>query len=220
MTTTATEMPPRQLTMFRLVVSLATGIAAGVVTAIMGNWRYALGTGWVAAAGVFDVWLWLATWHLTADQTADHATAEDPNRPIGDVIMLSASVASLGGLALVLVYAHETAGAARALLALLAVGTVAMSWLTVHTIFTLRYASLYYGVPVGGIDFNQEERPNYQDFAYLGLTLGMTYQVSDTNLQNSRIRGTALRHALLSYLFGAIILAAAVNLIAGLGSLG
>jgi uncharacterized membrane protein len=216
--TTAITTTPRPLTMWRLFISLLTGTVAAVVTAIMGDWRYALGVGWVAAALVFDTWIWLATWHLSAEQTAAHATAEDPNRPIGDVIMLSASVASLAALALVLVDAHDATGAAQVLLALLAVASVAMSWITVHTIFTLRYASLYYGTPIGGIDFNQEERPDYRDFAYLALTLGMTYQVSDTNLQNSVVRGTALRHALLSYVFGAIILAAAVNLIAGLGS--
>lgn len=60
--------------------------------------------------------------------------------------------------------------------------------------------------------------PDDRDFAYVALTLGMTFQVSDTELQNSDIRATALRHALLSYVFGAVILAAAVNLIAGLGN--
>ena len=55
-----------------------------------------------------------------------------------------------------------------------------------------------------------------QDFAYLALTIGMTFQVSDTNLQTKAIRRTALGHALLSYLFGALIIATTLNLIAGL----
>jgi uncharacterized membrane protein len=71
-------------------------------------------------------------------------------------------------------------------------------------------------VIVGGIDFNQDERPSYVDFGYLALTIGMTFQVSDTDLQRPAIRVTALRHALLSYLFGAVILAATINLVAGL----
>jgi uncharacterized membrane protein len=117
----------------------------------------------------------------------------------------------------VLVYAHQEAGLARGMLALLGVVSVAVSWFAVHTIFALRYARLYYGDPVGGIDFNQDERPVYPDFAYLALTIGMTFQVSDTNLRNSAVRRTALQHALLSYLFGSIILASAINLIVGLG---
>lgn len=67
-------------------------------------------------------------------------------------------------------------------------------------------------------NFNQNISPRYLDFAYLAFTLGMTFQVSDTDLETTAIRATALRHALLSYLFGAVILAATINLIAGLGT--
>jgi uncharacterized membrane protein len=66
------------------------------------------------------------------------------------------------------------------------------------------------------VNFNQDEPPDYVDFAYLAFTIGMTFQVSDTDLQESAIRHTALRHALLSYLFGAVIVAGTINLVAGL----
>jgi uncharacterized membrane protein len=211
---------PRPLTMARLAVSVGAGAVAAVLTILLSNWRYAPSVGWDATAIVFCAWIWRAIWPLSAEQTAARATAEDPNRAIRDVIMLSASVASLAALGLVLVAAHAAAGMTQLLLALLAVLTVAMSWFSVHTIFTLRYALLYYAEPAGGISFNQKQPPDYRDFAYVALTLGMTFQVSDTNLESSEIRGTALRHALLSYLFGAVILAATVNLIAGLGSSG
>ena len=206
--------------MARLAVSVCVGAVAAVLTIILGNWRYAPSIGWDATAIVFCTWIWRAIWPLSAEQTAAQATAEDPSRAVGDVIMLSACVASLGALGLVIVEAHAAAGATQLMLALLAVLSVAMSWFSVHTIFTLRYALLYYAEPVGGIGFNQQDRPAYRDFAYVALTLGMTFQVSDTNLESSEVRGTALRHALLSYLFGAVILAATVNLVAGLGSSG
>jgi uncharacterized membrane protein len=101
-------------------------------------------------------------------------------------------------------------------LAALALATVALSWLLVHTLFTLRYASLYYADDDGGVDFNQVEPPRYADFAYLSFTLGMTFQVSDTSLTSSVMRAAALRHALMSFLFGSIILATLINLVAGL----
>ena len=41
---------------------------------------------------------------------------------------------------------------------------------------------------VGGINFNEDDPPNYSDFAYLALTIGMTFQVSDTDF-TARIRG-------------------------------
>ena len=66
------------------------------------------------------------------------------------------------------------------------------------------------------MSFNQDEPPRYLDFAYLSFTIGMTFQVSDTNLESTAVRATALRQALLSYLFGAIILATTVNFIVSL----
>jgi uncharacterized membrane protein len=94
---------------------------------------------------------------------------------------------------------------------------VALAWATVHTLFTTRYAKLYYTGRDGGIEFNEPGPPRYTDFAYVAFTIGMTYQVSDTTLQTSQMRRTALRHALLSYVFGVGIIATTINLVAGLG---
>jgi len=116
------------------------------------------------------------------------------------------------------VQASSDKGATQGLAAGLGVLSVAVSWLVLHTLFTLRYALLYYTGNNGGIDFNQKAAPRYTDFAYLAFTIGMTFQVSDTDLSTHTIRATALRHALLAYLFGSLILAATVNLVASLAS--
>ena len=60
--------------------------------------------------------------------------------------------------------------------------------------------------------------PRLSDFAYLSFTLGMTYQVSDTDLKTPAVRRLVLRHTLLSYLFGTVIVAATINLVVGLAS--
>ena len=91
-----------------------------------------------------------------------------------------------------------------------------LSWLAVQTVFTLRYAHLYYSRRPGGIDFNGDEEPDYRDFAYLALTIGMTYQVSDTNLTTKVMRRTATRQGLLSYVFGTFVVAMTINVVAGL----
>jgi uncharacterized membrane protein len=98
----------------------------------------------------------------------------------------------------------------------LAVASVVVSWTVVQTVFTSRYARLHYAEPEGRINFNQEPPPRHSDFAYLAVTIGMTFQVSDTDLHTAEIRATALRHALLSYLLGAVILATTINLVSGL----
>jgi uncharacterized membrane protein len=77
------------------------------------------------------------------------------------------------------------------------------------------YARLYHSPPTGGIDF-AGEAPGYVDFAYLALTVGMTFQISDTDRTSRPIRRVALHHALLAYLFGTVIVAITVGSVAGL----
>jgi uncharacterized membrane protein len=141
----------------------------------------------------------------------------DPTRPVADVLVQVAAVASLVAVGVVLGQAASRHGAEQVLLAALGVVSVALSWVVVHTVYTLRYARLYYTPPVGGVEFNGPEEPRFSDFAYLAFTLGMTFQVSDTNLQTNRFRKLALGQSLLSYLFGTVIVAATVNLIVSLG---
>jgi uncharacterized membrane protein len=111
-------------------------------------------------------------------------------------------VAVSAGAGLVLVRAGHSNGLSKALLIGISVASIVVAWSVVHTVYSLRYAKLYYDERAGGIDFNDEGAPCYIDFAYLALTIGMTFQVSDTNLKTTNIRRTALRHALLSYTLG------------------
>ena len=195
---------------------VAVGILAGLASGLLGNWLLAPAIGWAVAAVLYIGWVWISVVPLDAATTAAHATREDPSRGITDLLLILASLASLGSILIVLLQARAAEGPGQALLAALALVVVALSWVLVHTLFTLRYASLYYADDDGGIDFNQTEPPRYADFAYLSFTLGMTFQVSDTSLTSSAIRAVALRHALMSFLFGSIILATLINLVAGL----
>jgi uncharacterized membrane protein len=202
----------------RLVVMVLGGLVGAAGTGLAGAWRYAPLCAWDFAALIFTVWVWFAVAPMSASATAKHATREDPGRAASDLIVLTAAVASLVAVGFVLVQASSAKGAEQDLLAGLGVASVALSWLSVHTLFTLRYARLYYTGKDGGVNFNQDAPPRYLDFAYLAFTIGMTFQVSDTDLQTPAMRHTALRHALLSYLFGAVILATTINLLAGLGT--
>jgi uncharacterized membrane protein len=125
-------------------------------------------------------------------------------------------VASVLAIGLAITAGRAPGPETRDLHAALAVASVALSWTVVQTVFTLHYARLYYSHPPGGIGFNQDAPPRYSDFAYLAFTVGMTFQVSDTELRTAAMRAATLRQALLSYLLGAVILATAINLVAGL----
>ena len=204
-------------TTLKLMVMFIVGVVATGITAAFGEWAFAPDVGWCCAAALYSIWVWIAIGRQNATQTREHASREDPNRETADLLILLLSVASLFAVVFVLVTAANSHGLAKGLLAALAVLSVALSWILLHTLYTLRYARLYY-MNDKGIDFNQKEAPQYTDFAYLAFVLGMTYQVSDTNLTNHTIRVTALKHSLLSFVFGSVILATTINLIAGLSS--
>ena len=210
---------PHRHALLRVVVMLAVGVAAALVTGALGHWALAPVIGWAFAAATFSAWVWIVIGHQDAASTKAHATLEDPNRELVDSLVVLLGIASLAAVATVLIPAGQAQGAERLGLAALGLLSVALSWILLHTLFTLRYARLYYGGKnAGGIDFNQSEDPRYGDFAYFSFTLGMTFQVSDTNISSHAVRMTVLRHSLLSFVFGSVILATTVNLVAGLGS--
>jgi uncharacterized membrane protein len=199
----------------RTAVSGAAGFLAGLGVAAASDWAYAGPVAWAVAAAVFLTWTWAQVTGMDAADTEAHAMTEDPGRQSTDVIIIAASVASLGGVVFLL---SQGGAGNRPLTAALGLTSVGAAWITVHTLYMLRYARLYYAPPQGGIDFNQDEPPAYRDFAYIAFTLGMTYQVSDTALRNPTMRATVLRHTLLSYVLGAVVLAATINLVVGLGT--
>jgi uncharacterized membrane protein len=205
-------------TRVRVLVAGAAGLAVAIILGLTAGWRYAPAGGWAIAAVVYTAWTWSAILGMNADDTAAHATRENPGRRMSDLLSLTACIASVGGVVYLLSAGSSGSSTAEAIAAGLGIASVVGAWFVVHTVFTLRYALLYYADEPGGIDFNQSEPATYADFAYLAFTLGMTYQVSDTDLQTRSIRSTALRHGLLSYLLGAVILATVINLVAGLGS--
>ena len=197
-------MPPRSVS--------AVGWALSLFTA----WQAAMLFGWDAGALFLLLWIWTSVAGLDAAGCKIHASREDPSIRLSELILLSSGVALLAAVGLVLIKAGHATGGAKAYLISLGVVTVAVTWGLVHTVFTLRYARTYYTKPVRGIDFNEEDPPTYLDFAYLAVTIGMTFQVSDTNVTTKNIRRIALGHALLSYLYGAVIVALVINLVSSL----
>lgn len=193
------------------------GVIVGWVTAQTAHSGLALLWGWDAASVAYIAWTVIALFRVDAAKTAELASREDPDRVTVDVLMILASIASLAAVAVGLTRASDAEGVAKTVQVMTCVASVVLSWALVHCTFTLRYARLYYNEPKGGIDFNTDDDPSYIDFAYLAFTVGMTFQVSDTDLLSGPIRRVVLRHALLSYVFGTVIVATMVSLVAGLG---
>jgi uncharacterized membrane protein len=104
----------------------------------------------------------------------------------------------------------------------LVAGTLFLSWLVTHVTFCYRYAHEFYARDLGGpgvdrgLIFPEEEEPDYLDFLYFSIVLGMTFQVSDVQITSRKLRRVATLHGLLSFLFNTVIVAFTVNIAAGL----
>ena len=197
-------------------MSFAAGVVGSVAAGLAGAGRMAPLSGWDIMAVVYGGWTWSTIWPLGAAAAEADANREDPGRNLADLVLLCAAVASLAAVGAVLLGVGGAGGYTKYLMAGLAVVSVFVSWALVHTVYTLKYARLYYSGTPGGIDFNDTGAPDYHDFAYLAFTIGMTFQVSDTNLQSKQVRRTVLRQAWLSFPLVTVIIATSINLVAGL----
>ena len=203
----------------RAVIVAGIGAIVAIVLGRYTAWELAVIVGWDAAAAAFLTAAWPIILRADSTHTERLATVEDQTRGSAALLLLSACLASLLGVGFALHLAGRESGSRQALLVGVAVLTVMLSWTVANTQYTLRYAHLYFGSNTTGIVFGDsvaEARPTYRDFAYVAFTIGMTYQVSDTTVRDPRIRRTVLGHAGLSYVFGVVIVAGAINLIAGL----
>jgi len=198
-----------------VAAAVAAAVGLGAAVAADASWSVAALVAWDAAAVTYLAAVWWIVAGRSPDETAEIAGEEDSSRPASEGIVLGAGAASLVAVAFTLAKAGHTHHDARVALTVLGVVSVALGWACVHTVYMLRYARLYFLPPVGGIGFGAEP-PQYLDFAYVAFTIGMTYQVSDTDLSERAVRRAAIHHALLSYVFGAVILAIAVSSVAAL----
>ncbi|MFT4042921.1 MAG: DUF1345 domain-containing protein [Gordonia sp. (in: high G+C Gram-positive bacteria)] len=168
--------------------------------------------GWAIGAMVFVAWTWWALWPMDHRATRAHAAREEPTQLLTFAIVLIAPFVSLAGVVEVLTEKD------RAVLILIALLSVVASWTAIHTMYATHYARMFYGSePNAGIDFHQDEPPRYSDFAYIAITVGMSFAISDTDIGASRYRRVIVFHSLLSYLFGTVIVALLINLTAGIG---
>ncbi|BDD83021.1 hypothetical protein TPB0596_27840 [Tsukamurella pulmonis] len=202
----------------RLASALTLGAAVTAAVAVMIDPVLGVLSGIAVAAAVFVAIGWWVMWPLPAGATRATVQREDFRPKVMELVVAVIALSGLIAIVALMIAGdseNRDAAAATALIAAFAV------WAALHLTYATQYADLYYGDPddePGGIDFNGEDLPAYRDFFYFSYNLGMTYQVSDTSVSSPAIRSVVLRHCLLSYVFGTLILATAINLVVGIVS--
>ncbi len=99
--------------------------------------------------------------------------------------------------------------------------SVILSWLFLNIMFAVHYAHGYYGdfgKQHAGLEFPHTPEPDYWDFAYFSIVIGMTFQVSDVQITSNYLRRVALMHSVIAFFFNVFIIAITVNIVAGQGS--
>jgi len=170
-------------------------------------------------------WLIIATAHPR--EIRQIARLKDSSRSIVLFFVIVASCVSLFAIIFLLLnHSKDTQHIQVTKHVLMSIGSVAVSWWMLHTVFTMSYAHMYYtrtpetddpkDTIIGGLQFPEEENPDYLDFVYFSFVIGMTFQVSDVEISSRSIRRLALLHALISFAFNTAIVALSINVISGL----
>lgn len=217
-----TIQPPLPVRFYRLHGKLLIAALIGVLIAMslmMFEMRPVVRAliGWDTTIAVYLALTYAMIWRTPVERIRKRAAEQDEGAQFILVLSIVATFASLGAVMLALIGSKQ-AGASTGVI--LAVATILLSWTFVHTIFTFHYAHEYYGERrdgiIGGLTFPEDPNPDYRDFLYFSLVIGMTSQVSDVQVSSKVIRRTVAIHGVLSFFFNLVVLALTVNMIAAL----
>lgn len=204
---------------------LGYSLAAGLI-AFFSLFQLSLNTRLIIGWDVFSLSLLLFYW-IVFFRTDEHqlprivATEDDGVKIIFSLVLVAVCVSFLG--VILLYQTQEAAHRYKLSQTLVSLSAIVCSWMLLHTIFTTRYADLYFkdrgrrshGDDTEALIFPSPEKPDYLDFAYFSFVIGMTFQVSDVQITSKTIRRFALLHSIISFTFNTIIVALTINLVIG-----
>ncbi len=205
----------------RFFAALGLAALAFAFTPWHWHWTTRVLTVWNTYSLTNLILAWFALAKARPNEVARTARLQDSGRTAIFIFVVVAACASVFAVAAELSTAKGLDPAHFGGHILFALLTVLTSWFLVHTIFTLRYAHIYYeagadGKPAGGLNFPEEETPDYLDFAYFSFVIGMTNQTSDVAISAGRLRRLALVHGLISFAFNLSIIGLTINIVSGL----
>jgi len=207
----------------QLVLCIVLALAVFIALLFIGKeFLLAVIIGWNSFSFFMLLINWIIFATTSSKQLGARAKAQDESRYATFIIVLFAVAVTFFG-TLVLIQGTDDGLMGRALHIITSIASVALSWFLLHTIFTLRYAHLFYSGSLtgsekqpGGLDFPENKTPDYLDFAYFSFVIGMTFQVSDVSITSSLIRRLALLHGIISFIFNTVIVALMINIVAGI----
>jgi uncharacterized membrane protein len=198
----------------RFLLFIAVSIVAAWVAVPLAGWRSGVMAGFDVGAVVFLLACLPMLRHRSEDMRRSAAN-NDANRLLLLIITGVVTVVVLVAVASELMERDTPKVAQLALI----VGTLALSWTFSNTIYALHYAHLFYSAgkdgDAGGLEFPDTPEPDYWDFVYFAFCLGMTFQTSDVEITQGRLRRPVTLHCLAAFVFNLGIVAFTINVLGG-----
>jgi uncharacterized membrane protein len=202
----------------KLIVAVIVGLAIALLAPLPLRATARALAGWDIGLVVYLALTYAMMWRTDVETIRKRAAKQDEGAVAILILSIAATLTSLG--AIVLELGGMKQGGETGIHVLLAVATILLSWAFVHTIFTFHYAHEYHGRrrddAIGGLVFPHDSEPDYRDFLYFSLVIGMTSQTSDVNICSKVIRRMAAVHGVLSFFFNLTVLALTVNMLSNL----
>jgi uncharacterized membrane protein len=205
-----------------LLLATATGATAAVLLRDRLDHEILVAIAWDAAVLAFLVVMVAVTSRYDESVMAKKVRHRAPSSLMVGATALGSALFGIYAIALLLSATGDD-GRLRALHIGVGLATTILSWALVHLLFALEYAKLFYvggpadGPPPGGLDFPGGHPPDYADFLYFSFIIGVACQTADVAITGRRMRRMSLLHGLIAFLFNTVILAATINVAAGLG---
>ena len=214
------------LRLIRVRPRLASAAAVGIaIAAALSMWAEihiitALLIGWNAGACLYIVLAGVMMARSNQESMQRRAGHEDDGQLVILMLVVLAAVASLSAIIAELVMVKDMTGPLRYAHIGLAVLTIFASWAFTHLMFALHYAHDYYVARVagraGGLDFPNDDAPDYADFLYFAFIIGTSAQTADVSISSKAMRRVGLVHSVLSFIFNTTLLALTINIAASM----
>jgi uncharacterized membrane protein len=204
-----------------LKVWVAAVVGFVIVVFLPSHWSFInrILTGWDAALLVLVPMTYIKLRLLDARALRAHYEEEDPTAPVISIVVVGAAVLSLAAIISLLSTMKHVAPEEKFGHLFLAALTVVESWVVVHTMFTIRYADMYYSVPHDGqrpLTYPATSEPLFWDFVYFAFTIGVACQTSDVCTNTTGMRKVVTVHSVIAFVFNLAVLGFAINVSAGL----
>jgi uncharacterized membrane protein len=203
----------------KLWVAALVGVILVFVLPSHWTWTCRVLIGWNGAMFVLVPLTYIWMRKLDARALRAKYREEDPTAPVILLVTVIGALLSVMGIVALLSTAKEVPSGQRVAHLILATMTIVNSWALVHTMFTIRYADMFYSVPDGQspvLSFPDTAEPLFWDFVYFSFTIGVACQTADVSTRHTDIRRVVTIHSVIAFVFNLAVLGFALNVSAGL----